>query len=235
MVRIVDRKLQGFTGGIFRELKKSRSAGRIDQKLAPLFAQELKEFAIAVIGDLPATSSLKMRTGRLIAQLIKGVKVTGGGSADSIRLTIDAPQEIAVHEFGATIRAKSAQYLAIPVLYGLRPDGSPKFKGPRSYTRYKPFVFKSKDGRKFLAYRTKTGGLRVIYRLIEEVTIRKRLRLNQAIDRRSGEFMTGFGKLIVQELKRTNWYEELKAGAGGNERAVYAIRASFSRGFKKGG
>ena len=162
------------------------------------------------------------------------MKVTGGGTIDDIRLTVEAPSEIAVHEFGAEIRAKSKKYLAIPVLFGLRADGTPKAKGPKSYTRYKPFVFTSKDGRKFLAYRTAGGDLRVIYRLIESIRIGRRLRLNAAFDRRSGEIATIFGKLIVQEFKRTNWYDEVKTGAAEKKlTALQVIKAGFAKGLTR--
>ena len=235
MPLVLNRNFAGFASSIFNKVKSAKKD--IDQRVAPRFAAELEDYTRAIIGNLRTTSSLEMRTGRMIARLLAGVRVTGRGSMETIRVTVDGPPGAVAQEYGATIRAKSARYLAVPVLFGLRADGSPKLTAPRSWQRFKPFVFKSKDGRLFLAYKIASGELRIIYRLIEEIRVRPALGLNRQFDARSGELAAMFGNILIQELKNTDWTKLAEEGEGrvrvptGRSKPAYRFKSFLFRRF----
>lgn len=120
-------------------------------------------------GKEPGT--LSMRSGRAVRSILQSVKVRGESPGD-IQGRIGGVFYLRTHEFGATIRAKKANYLTIPLKAALNPDGTPKRKKAKDWSN--TFVAKSKKGN-LIIFRKVDGGIEPLYLLKKEVKIPARL------------------------------------------------------------
>lgn len=169
-------------GGITK-LRSLKLGAVIEAEISPQitarFTQWMNEIARNVALDWPK------RSGRSAAALTASARVRGGSRLDQIHGYFLVPSPIAANEYGTgTRRPVSAQALAIPILDGLYPDGTPKRLGPNSWRSLGTFIYLSrKTGHRYIAYRTQEG-LKLLYLLVDKAKGLKELRkIRNAYDR----------------------------------------------------
>ena len=129
-------------------------------------------------GQFPGT--LSRRSGKLVSQFTDANIIVKGGSALSdTSVSFNLPGIAAVHERGATIRPKKAQYLTIPLPPALDSRGVPIL--PRARDWQDTFIIRSKKGN-LLIVRKKGDGIEPLYVLKKSVVIPKRLGFEEAFD-----------------------------------------------------
>jgi hypothetical protein len=115
-------------------------------------------------------------------------------------IAILGPEYIQTQEEGGTILPKKGKFLAVPVLFGQRPDGTAKLASPRSWRNIvKTFIYTSKNGKKFIAY-NESGQLRLLYILVEQVEVTKRGFLAQAWKQRQDTAVRAISAAIRREM-----------------------------------
>lgn len=166
----------------------------LDEKFKPIARRVLRDYMKGVLGSVrqristpyprgtsPAgqfPGTLSRRSGRLLSQFGDGeidVQDTADGPAVSFTLSGIA----AVHERGAVIRAKNAQYLTIPLPAALNKNGTPKRPTARSWPN--TFVQRSKKGN-LLIFQKKGDQIIPLYALKKSVRIPKRLAFEEAFE-----------------------------------------------------
>lgn len=119
----------------------------------------------------PSSDGLYKRSGRGVQSIVDSVEVTSDTSGN-VTGYIGGNSYMGVQEYGATIRARSAKYLTIPLPAALNAAGIPLRRSARQWSN--TFVRKSKNGN--LIIFQKTGkGLVPLYLLKKSVKIPKRL------------------------------------------------------------
>lgn len=141
--------------------------------------ERLRKSGVPTTGD--PRPGLFRRTGGLARSLNR--KVDGAGRINDLKLTVGwldprSASIAGVHEFGATIRPKSSQYLTIPLPAAQTPAGVLR-QPARSYTN--AFVFRSKAGNLILA-RKSGKGIEPLFVLKREITIPPRLEFQKSWD-----------------------------------------------------
>jgi len=177
---------------------------RLEPGISARAANAIGDWLFDVVTDTMRATSIRDENGVMLRQLRGGVRVTGRSSLATLAGSIWTYPWIFAHEYGASITPTESEYLAIPIFYGLRADGSPKYRNPRSWNRYGSFVYKQKTtGKLFLAYKSKeTGELRILYVLVDKVDIPARLGLRQMGARRLGTLLAVWGEIYIQEVAR---------------------------------
>lgn len=127
-------------------------------------------------GVFPGT--LSKRSGRLLASLDDGNIFVGSGGPDAVLLSYTLDGIAAVHERGATIRAKNVKYLTIPLPAALNSNGTPKRPNARSWPN--TFVQRSRKGNLLIFQKQAGGRIIPLYVLKREVKIPKRLAFEEA-------------------------------------------------------
>ncbi len=129
-------------------------------------------------------ASVGVRTGRLRRGLRH--EVTGGRVREVAgRVWFDMPRELEsvpiVHEEGATIRPRRAQYLAVPLKAAMTAAGVLR-RPPRDWPN--TFVIPSKGPKaKFLIVRRRGRGIEPLFALVDSVTIPARLNFRADFDK----------------------------------------------------
>jgi hypothetical protein len=198
------RLLYRVTAQRFREAIRPSLVGSlrdVDRAIAQRAGDVLAQWLRAVIREALAKSRINDDNGNIHRQLLDGMRVYGRASLSDLRGDLYGDPWIAAHEYGATIRPKG-RYLTIPVYYALRPDGRPKFRNASSWRRFGSFIYTAKSGNKFIAYKSASGELRLLYLLLDEATIPPRLRLRITAGRNYEELMIAWGNIYIQECKR---------------------------------
>lgn len=166
-------------------------------------AAELGSWLMEVVEETIRTTKLKDQKGEVYKQLMRGIKVTGRTSLKSLTGRISVNPWIRPHEFGAEIEPKDAQWLTIPFGFGVHPDGRPKFRSANAWRRYGSFIYKDKSTEKlYIAYRGADGGLRILYVLVDHVTIKPRLGLIRRADTMLPRLMAVWREIYLQEYMR---------------------------------
>lgn len=107
-------------------------------------------------------------------QRVRGRAQAFGTTIWNLRGHITAPSYLVAHDRGANITPKRGRYLAVPIHEGVREDGSPKLRSPRSWKMWKSFVYRSKrTGQLYIARKKNDGKVSVLYILVENVQLRK--------------------------------------------------------------
>jgi len=147
-----------------------------------------------------ARGTMPFRTGRGYAKMLAGGRAFGSVFRD-LRGHIVGPAYMAGHEQGAKITPKRGSSLAIPLAPALRPDGTPKLPGPRSWKLHGSFVFKAKSGRKFIA--RKAGGVLIfLYVLVDFVQLSKHKGfISKEWERQLPKLYDSFGKIFLQAIQ----------------------------------
>lgn len=131
-------------------------------------------------GETHATR-LSKRSGRAMRSIKTSVRVSGA-TLDSLQGKIGGIGYLRAHEFGATVRAKNAQYLTIPLPAALHANGTPIHSSARQWAN--SFVIRSKAGNLLIVKKQPGGKLLPLYVLKREVTIPPRLRMRETLQRR---------------------------------------------------
>jgi hypothetical protein len=179
----------------FRRLSRSDVLERLT---APKFAAAFEEWLITVART--AAADFPARSGRGRQALMASARVRGGRTYDSIRGYFLVPSNVAVPEYGATVRPKKATKLAIPLPAALHPDGSPKRRGPLSWKPLGTFVYKSgKTGRSYIAYKNRKG-LVLLYLLVDKAEIPGGRYIRSAFDRMLPQLYAKFYTILTEQI-----------------------------------
>jgi hypothetical protein len=128
-------------------------------------------------GRFPGT--LSKRSGRLASQFTDAnIDVEDGATGPTVSFTLSGIA--AVHERGAVIRAKRAQYLTIPLPAALNKNGTPKRPTARSWRN--TFIKRSKKGNLLIFQKQPNGDILPLYVLKKSVRIPKRLAFQEAFE-----------------------------------------------------
>lgn len=122
--------------------------------------------------------SLSRRSGKLSSRF-RRENVEDQGNASEVRAQFTISGIAAVHERGATIRPKRAQYLTIPLPAALSGSGVPLRPSARAWKN--TFVAKSKKG-SLLIFQKRGKEIVPLYALVKQVVIPKRLNFQEAFD-----------------------------------------------------
>jgi hypothetical protein len=138
-----------------------------------------------------------------------GVRVFGT-TFNTLRGHILGPYYIRRMEEGGTIEPRNAMALAIPMPAALRPDGTPKLPGPRSWLNIKKtFIWvKKSTGRAFIVYKNPKGSqyaMTFLYVLVEEAEVRQNPALGRAWDRNKGDLIQTLGRAMTLEFGTTDY------------------------------
>jgi len=184
----------------FGQLKNAKGfSGRAQTRMAASMREAIRKALIRTVNE----SEFPTRTGRSLSMALSGARAFGTSFA-SLRGHIIAPGYIKMLEEGTSVEPHESQYLAIP--FGdkaLRPDGTPKLPGPRSWQNVqKTFVYKSKrTGGKYIAYRS-GDQLEVLYVLVEAADVHARHFLRNAWRGEQGRLGLEFGQIMHEEISR---------------------------------
>lgn len=173
-VRVFTADLSDVLPPIYGPLLRAKGiSGRAETRVTRRVREELRSVLTATV-QLAFADGSPIRTGRARRTMLNGVRAFGQNFRN-LRGYIIGPEYIAAHEEGATITPKNAKALAIPLEPALRPDGSPKLPGPRSWSNsLKTFIYKSKrTGNAYIAYKNSSGRLTLLYVLVDSVTLKK--------------------------------------------------------------
>lgn len=170
----------------------ARDIGTSAQRLAPELAQELQRYLDEVRRALlrrhskafrnpqnaPATGEkdLLRRSGG-----IRDVRVIVSSGADlsKVRGELVVPFPISVHEEGATITARRARFLTIPMPAALDSRGIPLRRRARDWTS--TFVQRSRRGN-LLIFQRRGASIVPLYLLKRQVTLPPRLKAQQTLE-----------------------------------------------------
>lgn len=123
-------------------------------------------------------NTLSRRSGKLVQSIIDSVAVRGT-NFETLTGYISADFPAHVHEFGATIRPKSAKYLTVPLPPALNSDGTPKKKSARDWEN--TFVAKSKAGN-LIIFQRRGSQIVPLYVLKTSVKIPPRLGMRKTLE-----------------------------------------------------
>ncbi len=149
--------------------------------------------------NAPATGEknlLKRRGG------IKDIRVftsRGGKNLDAVAGGMIVPVPISVHERGATIRAKRAQFLTIPLPAALDARGIPRRPNARAWEN--TFVQRSKRGN-LLIFQRRAGGIVPLYLLKRSVTLPPRLQAQESLEAGRDFFIDEATERMFNVLRR---------------------------------
>jgi hypothetical protein len=201
-VKVFEVNVGGVVGGIFAGIARTASI-RNQSVMAAQMREALRQTLIEVVQGAYRDGSAPVRTGKSRNIMLRGVRVYGSSFAN-LRGHIIGPDYIRTQEDGAVIRPVNAKALTIPLAAALRPDGTPKLPGPRSWQNILPtFIFKSKKtDNSYIAYKNPGGGLTLLYVLVDEVTITKRGFLAKNWNQRKPLLMERIGIIMLEEFAK---------------------------------
>ncbi len=149
-------------------------------------------------GQVPGT--LSSRSGGLVRRLRNDtVRITGDLDSE-IRGRLRLSSIMGVHEFGATIRPKKAQFLTIPLPAALNDDGTPKLPKARDWPD--TFVARSRKGN-LIIFQKIRGSQEIVplYVLKKEVVIPPRLGAGITIDAAVPAFVDSLIEKLFKEMQ----------------------------------
>lgn len=177
--------------------------GKVEPQMAARMGRELFDWLEDVVSTAMRETKIQDRKSEMANQLHAGVTVIGRASLRTMIGRIDAYPWVFPHEFGGELEPHTSAYLTIPIFYGLRGDGSPKYRTANAWRRFGSFIYTNKStGKKFIAYKGANGDLRILYVLVDKVTIPKRLNVNRIADARLGRLISDWTRIYVQEASR---------------------------------
>ena len=125
--------------------------------------------------------NLFRRSGAGLRSIARSVHVRQAKSLDTVLGQIGAGFPISVHEDGATVTAKRARFLTIPLPAALDNRGIPLKRRARDWDN--TFVARSKRGNLIIFQKQSDGGIVPLYVLKRSVTIPPRLRLGETLEK----------------------------------------------------
>lgn len=142
------------------------------------------------------SGKLARRSGATIRAVKKSVKVRGTGR--DITGTIGGPFWLVVHEEGATIRAKRARYLTIPLPAALTSRGTPRRRRARDWPN--TFVQRSRRGN-LIIFQKRGSRIVPLYLLKKRVRIPRRLGLGATLRAAAPVALDRIGEAVVQRIR----------------------------------
>lgn len=135
-------------------------------------------------GGSPRDRLLK-RSGKGMRSIVKSVKVKSSKTLVGVEGRIGAPFPIGVHEKGATIKAKNAKFLTIPLPAALTGSGIPLRKKARDWPD--TFVQRSRRGN-LLIFQKRGESIVPLYLLRKSVKLPPRLGMETELRKQLGFF-----------------------------------------------
>lgn len=174
---------------------------------AKVLSQELRGFLDSVAEalnrrhsgawpDATTANTLSKRSGAMMTSIIESVHVQGT-TFDTISGTIGGSKVARTQEFGATIKAKKAKYLTIPLPAALNPNGTPKKAKARDWE--KTFVARSKAGN-LIIFQKQGTEIIPLYVLKTSVYIPPRLGMKKTLDAGLPYFVDKVMDRLVREI-----------------------------------
>lgn len=174
---------------------------------APVMKRELKQFLIDITESLArrhgnpypggtGAKTLSRRSGAMISKFKESVTVQGS-NLDDIVGSFSGPHYARAQEYGATITARKAKYLTIPLPAALNSNGTPKKKSAREWKD--TFVIKSKKGN-LLIVQKQGSGILPLYVLKKQVKIPARLGVRETIAKGIPYFVDTVIEQMVKEV-----------------------------------
>lgn len=220
-VRIFEADLTGVVPQIYGPLLRAKGiSGRAESRIARKIRDELRTVLRDTINRAYIDGKAPMRTGKSRRAMLNGVRAFGT-KLTTLRGHIVGPAFLAAHERGSTIRPRNARALTIPIYDGLKDDGSPKLPGPRSWQNVvNTFIYKSKrTGQAYIAYKDSNGSLRILYVLVDQVTLSKyKGFLSTSWDLTKPAIVEAMGEAMLFEMSRVNLMRLARVTTGGRRR-----------------
>ncbi len=206
-VRVFEADLSEVASRIYGPLLAAKGiSGRAQGRIARTVREELREVLKEMVRLAYLDGSAPNRTGRARRTMLQGSRAYGT-TVNTLRGHIIGPDYIRAHEEGATIRPKRAKALTVPLPPALRPDGSPKLPGPRSWSNVlNTFIYRSRrTGQAYIAYKNTAGQLTLLYVLVDSVTLSKHKGFLAAKwDLSKPDVMQAFGRAMLFEMSRVD-------------------------------
>lgn len=203
-LKVFEVDLGSTTSAIYTPMLKGKGvSGAANARIAKALRPALKRALVNTVEDAVNVQGFK-RSRNAYNIMRTGIRVFGS-SVSNMRGHIIGPEYVLSHENGSTIRPKQSAKLAIPILFGVRSDGTPKLPRPRSWKGIKQtFVYVSKrTGESYLAYRDAGAELKIIYLLVDEVVLTKHKGfLSNAWSKQKEELIGTIGEVLTQEFNR---------------------------------
>lgn len=188
---------------VYKPLLKAKGlSGRGETRVSRKIREAIRDVLRDTVKDAFRDGSAPYRTGRGQRAMLGGIRAFGT-TFGTLRGHIIGPGYMAAHEQGATIRPRKAKALAIPLPAALRPDGTPKLPGPRSWKNVvNSFIFKSKKtGRAYIAYKNADGKLTLLYSLVEEAQLSKyKGFISRSWEKQKPELLAAIGQAMFYEM-----------------------------------
>lgn len=138
--------------------------------------------------------TLSKRSGDLVKSILGGVEVEGD-SIGAIRGLIYGNEYINAHEYGITLSAHGARYLAIPLPTALNSNGTPIYASPRDWPN--TFVGMSRLGNLLIFMRTSAHEVIPLYVLKTSVKLPARLGLYKMAEANLPRLMDRFTNVVA--------------------------------------
>jgi hypothetical protein len=166
---------------------------------------ELKALLTDVAVSAFGAGGFGISSGKALKIMQRGVRVYGTTFV-GLQGYILGPYYVRRMEEGGIITPKNAQYLAIPMPAALRPDGSSKLPGPRSWQNIKKtFVWKNKENKLFIVYKnpkTAQYPFTFLYHLADEAIVKRNPALSRAWNNRKGRLIRTVGRAMHVEFSK---------------------------------
>lgn len=186
-------------GKRYRDIDRGLRAIGVDvaqdfDKLMPIVRRELRAYMTGVVRAVKARTTTPYPGGtsargvfpgtlsRRSGELSRGLsprRITVQGGADDVSVKFPLEGIAVVHETGATITPKKAQFLTIPLPAALSGSGVPLRNSAREWSN--TFVQRSKRGN-LLIFQKRGTGIIPLYVLKKSVTIPPRLAFEQSFE-----------------------------------------------------
>ena len=217
------RLLDVTTGALASRTLSSTAQTPVLRKVQTVIARELREALRLALNE---SMDNAYRDGLFPSRSGSGYKrVRGraqafGTNIWNLRGHINAPSYLVAHDRGADITPKRGRYLAVPIYEGVRKDGSPKLRSPRSWKMLKSFVYRSKKtGQLYIARKKNDGKVSVLYVLVESVQLREHKGWAQtAWERQLPMLAQDYQRIVMRHLTVDKVEDAFVRGRGGRRR-----------------
>lgn len=199
--RLLDVDLGREASGLMSALSRSPVTRKLQTVIARQMREALKNALNEAMDNAYQDGSFPKRTGRGYAMVRKRAQAFGTGIR-YLRGHITAPLYLIAQDRGSTITPVNSKYLTVPVFDGLRADGTPKLPSARSWKMLGSFVYKSKrTGQLYIARKTASGKVSVLYLLLDQVQLRKHKGWAQnAWNNQLPSLATEWGNIVISNL-----------------------------------
>lgn len=168
---MADNKIAIFKSSIppagIQSIRSLKYGAYMEHMIAPELGAAMKDWMKGVAKNVAADWPRRSGKSRIVIE--NSPQVNYSDTLSSIHGAFLVTSVVASNEFGTKVRVpRTAEKIAIPVYYGLFPDGRPKRLGPKSWSYLRTFCYRSKTtGQLYLAYKTKAEGVKIIYILVD--------------------------------------------------------------------